>query len=521
MTDRDDYTRALSQYVRDSLSHYRDEAHAAGLERGVPDQKRADVDSGKPLPLDAFRHAYTSAVVAEKWGQNTAKTLGDAYEKQANLQGTQKPQDDNMDRWNNAFGRKLAAETPAPPVKGTWLPGLGVTFDPDAIKEAKEALQKLLADKVADALRRGELITDPIRDPRKYPDDFGKLSSMGGVNTGGNTPNNPEAPGYYGGNSSKPSSQPTQRQSETPPHINKPQNPYDNPDNTELNRWRSSDTRSEPSSPKAPSSNTPAPDKSSSASPATPGASSPSFNKGGPDSSNYPGGKPGTSGAWGSGVGNAPATATNKPSASAPGNKDDDDDKAEQSRTEPAKADPAKTEAARTESSATGTKTEGGKNNGSGSDSWGSPGGTEPRDHQPVLLDLDGDGVEIAELSRSSVFMDSGGDGLLHRTAWAGAGDGVLFFDANNDGKIGEKREYVFTEWDPTATSDLEALRAAFDSNGDARLTAADTAFAQFKVLVTKDDGAMITGQAKFNRFPLIPTTFGMARARGIELPHP
>lgn len=107
-----------------------------------------------------------------------------------------------------------------------------------------------------------------------------------------------------------------------------------------------------------------------------------------------------------------------------------------------------------------------------------------------MLLDLDGNGVRITELSRSTVFMDSGDDGQLHRTAWAAAGDGVLFFDANGDGKIGETREYVFTEWDPTATGDLEALRAAFDSNGDGRLTAADAGFAKFKVMVTNADGS-------------------------------
>jgi hypothetical protein len=68
--------------------------------------------------------------------------------------------------------------------------------------------------------------------------------------------------------------------------------------------------------------------------------------------------------------------------------------------------------------------------------------------------------------------------------------NGVLFLDANNDGKIGEKRKHVFTERDPAATSDLEALRAAFDSNEDAKLTAEDVAFARFKVLVTYGDGS-------------------------------
>ncbi|MEJ8562314.1 hypothetical protein QTO30_14510 [Yoonia sp. GPGPB17] len=63
--------------------------------------------------------------------------------------------------------------------------------------------------------------------------------------------------------------------------------------------------------------------------------------------------------------------------------------------------------------------------------------------------------------------MDATGDGLQNRTAWAGAGDAVLFYDINGDGKITEARQYIFTEWDPTAKSDFEALASVFDSNGD------------------------------------------------------
>ena len=77
----------------------------------------------------------------------------------------------------------------------------------------------------------------------------------------------------------------------------------------------------------------------------------------------------------------------------------------------------------------------------------------------PVLLDLDGNGIQINEVTRSTVFMDTGGDGLLHRTAWAGAGDGVLFYDMNGDGQISDQREFVFTEWDPTAKGGGAARR--------------------------------------------------------------
>ena len=111
----------------------------------------------------------------------------------------------------------------------------------------------------------------------------------------------------------------------------------------------------------------------------------------------------------------------------------------------------------------------------------------------PILLDLDGNGIQITNLSRSTQFV-VGDDGLEHRTAWAGAGDGVLFYDTGpngvGDGKITETREYVFTEWDPTARSDFEALRARFDSNNDGKLTSDDALFGMFKVMVTKPDGS-------------------------------
>ncbi|MEO9527302.1 hypothetical protein [Roseibium sp.] len=117
-------------------------------------------------------------------------------------------------------------------------------------------------------------------------------------------------------------------------------------------------------------------------------------------------------------------------------------------------------------------------------------GGESDTSTKPVLLDLDGDGLEVMALDRSTVFLDTGGDGFLHRTAWAGEGDGVLYFDPDGRNEITEKRQFVFTEWDPTATSDLEALASVFDSNGDGVLNLGDTDFGKFKVMVTLADAA-------------------------------
>ena len=61
---------------------------------------------------------------------------------------------------------------------------------------------------------------------------------------------------------------------------------------------------------------------------------------------------------------------------------------------------------------------------------------------------------------------------------------------SHGDGKISDRRGDVFTDWAAGASDDMEALRAAFDSNGDGKLTAADARFNEFRVLVTNADGS-------------------------------
>ena len=40
----------------------------------------------------------------------------------------------------------------------------------------------------------------------------------------------------------------------------------------------------------------------------------------------------------------------------------------------------------------------------------------------PVVIDLDGDGIEIIPLDKSHAFFDYNGDGAVGRTAWVGGG---------------------------------------------------------------------------------------------------
>ena len=107
----------------------------------------------------------------------------------------------------------------------------------------------------------------------------------------------------------------------------------------------------------------------------------------------------------------------------------------------------------------------------------------------PVILDLDGNGIKIAGLDSSATYFDMAGDGYKHRTAWAGAGDGVLVLDIDGDGEITRRDEIVFTEWDPTATNDMQALRNVFDTNRNGQLDSGDAKWSSFKILVTNADG--------------------------------
>ncbi|HEU4459752.1 MAG TPA: calcium-binding protein [Methylibium sp.] len=53
----------------------------------------------------------------------------------------------------------------------------------------------------------------------------------------------------------------------------------------------------------------------------------------------------------------------------------------------------------------------------------------------PLVLDLDGDGLEITPLGHGVVF-DANGDGIKNGTAWIGGDDGLLVWDRNGNGSI-------------------------------------------------------------------------------------
>ena len=99
----------------------------------------------------------------------------------------------------------------------------------------------------------------------------------------------------------------------------------------------------------------------------------------------------------------------------------------------------------------------------------------------PVVLDLDGDGVELVSLAQSGIYFDMDDDGRLDRTGWVRADDGLLVLDRNGNGLIDQSREFRFSVDLEGAQSDLEGLRA-FDTNGNGQFDEADAEFARFQV---------------------------------------
>ena len=91
--------------------------------------------------VDAIRHAYTSGVFTQEYGDRVTEILGELNEliPLGGNSSSNNPNSKNMDLWNNRIGRKLGLRT-----------------------SGKLKLFKL----VLKALQNGELIVDPDSDPR-------------------------------------------------------------------------------------------------------------------------------------------------------------------------------------------------------------------------------------------------------------------------------------------------------------------------------------------------------------------
>jgi Ca2+-binding RTX toxin-like protein len=115
----------------------------------------------------------------------------------------------------------------------------------------------------------------------------------------------------------------------------------------------------------------------------------------------------------------------------------------------------------------------------------------------PIVLDLDGSGVDLVSPNRSSAWFDVDGDGYRDQTGWAGPNDGILALDLDGDGVITRGDEISFSRYVAGAVSDLEGLKA-FDTNNDGLLDAGDDRFGDFRVWQdANQDGISQAGELK------------------------
>ncbi len=99
----------------------------------------------------------------------------------------------------------------------------------------------------------------------------------------------------------------------------------------------------------------------------------------------------------------------------------------------------------------------------------------------PVVLDLDGDGVELVKRRKSNAAFDYDGNGGADDTGWISGDDGFLVIDRNNDGLITEASELSLAAENDDARTGLQGL-AAMDSNRDGVIDTDDARFGELRV---------------------------------------
>lgn len=99
---------------------------------------------------DAFKHTYLSAWLVIRHNNFFSGSLGFGHE----LETFRAPNyESNMDNWNNAIGREIGREIKAKIKDGNYL---------------QKEIEDMIAEKVMQKMRKGELITNPFTDKRNY-----------------------------------------------------------------------------------------------------------------------------------------------------------------------------------------------------------------------------------------------------------------------------------------------------------------------------------------------------------------
>ncbi len=104
--------------------------------------------------------------------------------------------------------------------------------------------------------------------------------------------------------------------------------------------------------------------------------------------------------------------------------------------------------------------------------------GENPFDHtDPIVLDLDGDGLELTARTGVSQLFDLDANQFAVTSGWVRGDDGFLARDLNSNGIIDDGSELVGNR----TMEGFDAL-ALLDTNSDGHITSADSTFASFRI---------------------------------------
>ncbi|MET4732216.1 hypothetical protein ABIE64_000916 [Thalassospira sp. MBR-102] len=104
---------------------------------------------------------------------------------------------------------------------------------------------------------------------------------------------------------------------------------------------------------------------------------------------------------------------------------------------------------------------------------------TQVYQKDPLILDLDGDGITTSHVNDNKQF-DIDGDGTIDQTAWVGGNDALLALDRNDDGIINDGTELF---GDQNGAKDGFAELAKYDDNNDGVIDNKDKVFSSLVLL--------------------------------------
>ncbi|MEW6532821.1 MAG: hypothetical protein AB1473_18470 [Thermodesulfobacteriota bacterium] len=106
------------------------------------------------------------------------------------------------------------------------------------------------------------------------------------------------------------------------------------------------------------------------------------------------------------------------------------------------------------------------------------------RHDDPLILDLNGDGVNTVGLS-AGIHFDQDGNEFKELTGWVAPGDGILMLDRNGNGRLDDASELfgdLMVLPDGMTTGNGFAALAYYDANSDGKIDYSDPIWSQLKL---------------------------------------